>query len=212
MSEKITSTQNSKIKEIIKLRKTNKRKKEDLAVIEGEKEISLALEAGIEIENLYLEESKKQNLLKVEKEKIIYTDKKVFEKISMRDNPDGCLALARPKYLELDKIKLSKNPLVIVLEAVEKPGNLGAILRTADASAVDAVIITDSRTDIYNPNVIRASLGTIFTNQVVVCETRDCQNWLQKNKIKSFAMTPDAKEVYTKVDYFPISNCSGNRA
>jgi len=199
----IKSTQNPKIKEIIKLRKANKRKKEDLIVIEGQKEISLALEAGIEIENLYLSEelAKEKKLLKIDKEKIVYTDKKVFEKISMRDNPDGFLVLAKPKYLNLENTKLSKNPLVVILESVEKPGNLGAILRTADASAVDAVIITDSRTDIYNPNVIRASLGNVFTNQVVACNIDECLAWLKMNKIKSLATTPDAKKIYTEVDY-----------
>jgi len=201
--ETITSTQNPKIKEIIKLRKANKRKKEDLIVIEGQKEVSLALEAGIVIDNLYFSEelAKDKKLAGIDKEKIINVEKNVFEKISLRDNPDGFLVLARAKYLELEKIKLSKNPLVVILESVEKPGNLGAILRTADATQVDAVIITDSRTDIYNPNVIRASLGTVFTNNIVICDTEECLAWLKKNKIKSLATTPDAKKIYTDIDY-----------
>ncbi len=202
--EKITSLQNPKIKQIIKLKKARERKKNNLIIIEGRHEINMALTGGVNIVELYKckdfpsDENFKVN---VEERKIIKVSKEVFNKISMRDNPDGFLALAKRQELELDKIKLSKNPLIVILESVEKPGNLGAVIRTADAAGVDAIILCDSKTDIYNPNVIRASLGAVFTKQVVECATAEAQAWLRKNNIKSLATTPDTNQLYTEADY-----------
>ncbi len=202
--EIITSPQNHQIKNIIKLRKASERGRRGLIIIEGHRELSLALAGGVKIENLfYCQElaAGKNVPVGVKKEGIIGVFAEVFKKISYRENPDGFLALAKSKYLKLEDIKLSKNPLLVILEAVEKPGNLGAILRSADAAGVDAVIITDSKTDIYNPNAIRVSQGTVFTNQVVVCEISEAIKWLKEKKIKNFATTPAAKKVYTTVDF-----------
>ena len=203
MKEVITSAQNPKIKEIIRLRKPRERRKENLIIIEGRQEIELARQAGLEIVELFYcqDFAGSKKIAGLSEEIITPVVPAVFEKISYRENPDGFLALARPKYLELEKIKLSKNPLVIILESLEKPGNLGAILRSADAAGADAVIVANPKTDIYNPNVIRASLGTVFTNQVAVASTEEARNWLAKNKIKSLAATPEAKKIYTEADY-----------
>ncbi|MDD5032034.1 MAG: RNA methyltransferase [Patescibacteria group bacterium] len=201
--ETITSSQNAKIKEIIKLRKPRERKKQDLIIIEGRQEIEMAHQAGLEIVELFYcqDFAGGEKIAGLPEEKITPVVSDIFQKISYRENPDGFLALAKPKYLELDKIKLNKNPLIIILESLEKPGNLGAILRSADAAGVDAVIVADQKTDIYNPNVIRASLGAIFTNQVALAGAEEIKKWLAKNKIKSLAATPEAKKLYTEVNY-----------
>ena len=203
MKEVITSAQNPKIKEIIRLRKPRERRKENLIIIEGRQEIELARQAGLEIVELFYcqDFAGSKKIAGLSEEIITPVVPAVFEKISYRENPDGFLVLARLKYLELGKIKLSQKPLIIILESLEKPGNLGAILRSADAAGVDAVIVADPKTDIYNPNVMRASLGTVFTNQVAAASTEEARNWLAKNKIKSLAATPEAKKIYTEADY-----------
>lgn len=199
----ITSFGNPKIKEVVKLKKAGQRREHDLILIEGRREITLAMGSGIKIEELFCcEELLKGDKLKnIEQEKIISVTEEVFKKISYREHPDGLLALAEPAFKKLVDIKLPTNPLIIILEAVEKPGNLGAILRTADAAGVDAIIINDLKTDIYNPNVIRASQGTVFTGKVVISKTEETIKWLKKNKIKSLATTPAAEKNYSEADY-----------
>lgn len=198
--ETITSAQNPRIKNVVKLQeKASERRAQDLVVIEGRREIGLAMDAGIEIRNLFvcnelLKEPLEEAVPGIE---ITEVSKEVFSKIAYREGSDGLIALARPKKLTLQEIKLSSNPLLIVLEAVEKPGNLGAILRTADAAHADAVIICDPKTDIWNPNVIRASIGTVFTNQVVTAGSDEVWAWLKKNRITPFAAALTAKKSYT---------------
>jgi TrmH family RNA methyltransferase len=126
--------------------------------------------------------------------------KEVFDKMAYRENSDGCLAVAEIKNSVLSEIKLSDSPFIIVLEGIEKPGNLGAILRTADAAQVDAVIICDPKTDIYNPNVIRSSVGCVFTNQVVACTSEEALEYLTKNGISSYAAALTASDYYQKTD------------
>ncbi len=202
MPLKIDSQQNEKIKNIVKLREAGReRKKQGLFVVEGAREINLAMAGGVEIENFYFCPDYSKNKPELAEEKIIEVSKNVFQKISWRENPDGLLAVAKIKKLALGNIKLSAKPLIIILEAVEKPGNLGAILRTADAAGADAVIINDSGTDIYNPNVIRASQGTAFTVPTVVSSIADTKEFCKKNKIKIFAAAPGAELEYTEADY-----------
>jgi len=197
----ITSIQNPHIKNVVKLRKASERKKQNLIIIEGQKELRLAQMAGLQFTTLYYSsELAGQNNL----ESIAVCEevsKKVFLKISYRENPDGFLALAKPRHLSLERVKLSASPLIIVLENVEKPGNLGAVLRTGDAVRADAVIVCAPRTDIYNPNVIRASLGTVFTSQVLAGSSREIISWLKQKGIKIYASTPGGASAYTKADY-----------
>jgi len=202
MENIIVSPQNEKIKKIIKLQKAHERKKQNIIIIEGEREIKMAHDCGLEIIEYYycpeiMPGAKKPLWLLAE---TIIVSPIIFKKICYKENPDGFLALARPKYLELNEVKLSKNPIIIILEAVEKPGNLGAILRTAHAAGVDAVIINDPQTDIYNPNVIRASMGHIFSKQTIVASIADTIKWLRLNKINSIATTITAKDYYHKTD------------
>jgi TrmH family RNA methyltransferase len=121
--------------------------------------------------------------------------------MAYRDNVDGVVALVVPKSLRLADVKLPANPLVIVLEAVEKPGNLGAILRTADAAKADAVIVCDPQTDLYNPNTIRSSLGSLFTNQVVAAPSAEVLAWLKSYGITSYAAALTGKEFYHHQDF-----------
>lgn len=202
MTIKIESLENPKIKNIVKLRESSQERKEQgLFIIEGHREIGLAQKGGVEIENLIYCADYIKRELAIDEEKIIEVTKKVFNKISYRENPDGFLAIAKIKKQNLENIKLSANPLIVILEAVEKPGNLGAILRTADAAGVDAVIINDPKTDIYNPNVIRASQGTVFTVATVLSSVGETIKFCEKNKINILAATPEAKKEYTEVDY-----------
>lgn len=205
MNEKIISLQNPKIKNLIHLQKAKNRRSENVIIIEGEREIFLALSAGIVIENLFycseLAKNEYKILDKVNPDLTVEITKEIFDKISYREHPDGYFVLAKPKYLDLAEIKIKPKPFIIVLESVEKPGNLGAILRTADAAGADAVIVCDPQTDIYNPNVIRASQGTVFTKQVVVCSTAEAIDWLAEKKISSYAATPDTDKLYTDSNF-----------
>lgn len=202
--EIITSPQNPKIKELLKLRKASKRKEDDLIIIEGHHELIMALEAGTEIRSLFLNQdfAKNKNIPEaVKNEKIYELPKELFKKVAYRENPDGFLALAKQPKINLSDIQVRKNALVIVLETVEKPGNLGAILRSADAAGVDAVLICDPQTDVFNPNAIRASLGAVFTNKVVTCRNEEAKNWLEKNKIKIYAATAHTDFKYTDINF-----------
>lgn len=200
MKEVITSVSNSIIKNIVKLSgKSSERKSQNLIVIEGAREINLAKENGFEIEILFVcSEIIKQNFF--EFNSVVEVSKNVFKKIAYRENSDGLIALAKPKFLKLSELRFSANPFIIILESVEKPGNLGAILRTADAAGADAVIICDAKTDLYNPNVIRSSIGCVFTNQIVVSFSDAVLQFLREKKIKIFAAALSAKKNYTEVD------------
>ena len=203
----ITSLQNPAIKNIVKLSKSKERKEQQLFVIEGARELSLALQSGYKVDAVYVcremfEKTKYPDVLNSVDEKSIFDiSPAVFEKIAYRENSDGVVALAKPKSHTLNGLKLSPNPFVIILESVEKPGNLGAILRTADAAAVDAVIVCDPQTDLYNPNVVRSGVGGIFTVQTAVCTSAEAVKWLAEQGIVSYAAELQAFEFYQNIDF-----------
>lgn len=218
MIDKITSTQNPKIKNIIKLQqKSSERKKQNLIVIEGLREISLAVKSGMELKTLFfcpeiISYSELEESFGAHRD-YFELSSEVYNKLAYRGSTEGIIALAEPNYLSLGDVKLRENPLVIVLESVEKPGNLGAILRTADAAKVDAVIISDPLTDIYNPNVIRSSVGCVFTNQIVSCVSDEAISWLQEKSIKSYAAALTATKDYHNFDYTgPVAIVMGTEA
>ncbi|HEX8037923.1 MAG TPA: RNA methyltransferase, partial [Chryseosolibacter sp.] len=202
---KITSAQNPKIKSLLALEKPRERRKQGLFIVEGKKEIRLALDAGYKIGNLFFcDELIPHDELKglsAPDVLLIPVSKDVFDKVAVRENSGGVLAVAEQKTHRLDAVKLGSNPLVLVLESVEKPGNLGAILRTADAAALDAVVICDPATDFYNPNVIRSSVGCIFTNQVASATSAETLSWLKKNNIVPYSTSLKASRAYHTVDY-----------
>lgn len=204
----ITSRNNPQIKNVVKLRKSSERREQNLIIIEGEREIIRAVKSGFVLEtvfvcpdianNKFLETLSSSHSGKFELEEVTT---EVFEKMAYREGSDGLLALTIPKSTKLSDIQLKENPLVIVLEAVEKPGNLGAALRTADAAAVDAVIICDPKTDIFNPNTIRSSIGCVFTSQVATCTSEEAIAWLKDKGITSFATSLEASDHYLKSDF-----------
>lgn len=202
----ISSLSNPKIKALVKLEKAGHRAEMGLFTVEGKKEIMLCAEAGYELTELYYcpeivkDNSLVQNPL-FNNAQLIEITLPVFEKIAYRESRDGYFAVAKTSYKKLDELNLSNIPLIIILEAVEKPGNLGAILRSADACSVDAVIVCDKKTDIFNPNAIRSSLGCVFTNQLVCCSNEECLSWIKSKGIHTYAAALTANEFYHKQDF-----------
>lgn len=203
----ISSLQNPSVKNIVKLTKARERRLQNLFIVEGARELSLALAGDYFIEEVYVcrelfNDTRYPDVLdSIDDDRIIDITSQVFQKVSYRTSSDGLIALARPKPHTLADIRLSDNPFVIILESVEKPGNLGAILRTADAAAVDAVIVCDPQTDIYNPNVVRSSVGGLFTVQTAVCSSKEAMDWLDQHSIVSYAAELEAAEWYQNVDF-----------
>ena len=200
----ITSIQNSKIKHIALLQqKSAERRKSGLFIVEGQRELGHCLAAGYEIDSLYVLDSQYDSLFTGDaaqamvdadgnvslgdiynKVKVNTVTPQVYEKVAYRGSTEGILAVVKTKQHTLAGLKMSDTPLVIVLERVEKPGNLGAILRTADAAGVDAVLVCDPLTDLYNPNLIRSAIGAIFTVPVATCTSEECIAYLKDNGIK----------------------------
>ena len=197
----IVSLQNPRVKHVVKLREDKRqRQREGLILVEGWDEISLALTSGLEAHTIFTAPELVSRQINGISSEVQTVNRVVFEKMSYRDNPDGWLALFPTPQTSLEKLKLSIAPLVIVAESVEKPGNLGAILRTADAANVDALLVCDPRVDLYNPNVIRASRGTIFSVTCIETSNQNALDYLRKNKMKILAATPQADTLYTDVD------------
>ena len=132
--------------------------------------------------------------------RILQTTDKVFHKISYRDRPDGSVAIAIQQRRNLNELPLKPNPFLVVAEAIEKPGNLGTILRSSDAVGVDGFIVCDRCTDIYNPNVVRASVGTLFTVPVAEASSAETIAWLKSRGIAILAATPSAEREFTAID------------
>jgi TrmH family RNA methyltransferase len=197
----ITSLQNPRIKHIVKLREDKRQRQRDqLMLVEGFDELTLALGSGLQPDALLTAPELASRSIDMANAETITVTRAVFEKISYRDNPDGWLGIFPIPTRRLEDIQLSSSPLVIVAESVEKPGNLGAILRTADAAHVDALLVCDPRVDLWNPNVIRASRGAVFTVPTVEVESANALTWLRSNKMRVLAATPSATQMYTAVN------------
>ena len=197
----ITSLQNPRVKQIVKLRDDKKqRQREGLMLVEGYDEISLALEAGHTPLTVLRAPELIHRQLREAGGEALTVSTLVFEKMSQRENPDGWLAVFSIPRLSLEDLQLGAVPLIILAEAIEKPGNLGAILRTADAARVDAVLVCDPRVDAYSPNVVRASRGTVFTVPVVETKSTQALVFLQQRGINILAATPSATVEYTHMD------------
>ncbi len=207
MNKEIKSIQNSYIKELFQLKeKSRDRKKSGLFLIEGEREIYLAFKGNYEIETiLYLPELFSEAKLEAIAAKhldLIQISHDVYQKLAHRSTTEGILAVAKSKSHELADIHFKhKNPLILVAEAPEKPGNIGALLRTADAANADAVIIANPKTDLYNPNIIRSSVGCVFTNQIATGTTNNIITFLKENNINIFCAELQASVEYHTQDY-----------
>ena len=174
----ITSTQNPRIKHLLQLQqKSSLRKEEGLFVVEGRREVEHCLEAGFKIRTAFVCEEigdadPPHSSLKVGE--IERVSPNVYERIAYRGGTEGIVAVVEARQTSLSDLQLSASPLIVVLESVEKPGNLGAVLRSADAAGADAVVVCDPLTDLYNPNLIRSSIGALFTVPCVACSTEEC--------------------------------------
>lgn len=201
----LSSPGNPKIKQLISLEKARERRKQNQFVIEGLREILLAKAAGYQFISIFYcpDIADESELLNkgFDHQSLVPVTQGVFEKIAYRESTGGVVAVARQRPNRLNDIKLGAKPLIIVLESIEKPGNLGAVLRTADAAGVDAVISCDGETDFYNPNTVRSSLGGVFTNQIACASSEETIVWLKKNDIKIFCTYLEASVPYTKVDF-----------
>ena len=185
--------------------KAKARKQSGTFLIEGLREIELAIQGGYELETiLFLPEliSEKQ-ISKFTNHQIptIEINKEVYQKLAYRDTTEGILAVAKTKSTQLIDLKLSDNPLILIAEAPEKPGNIGALLRTADAANLDAVIIANPTSDLYNPNIVRSSVGGLFTNQIATGTTTEIIDFLKSKKIRFYCATLQNATPYHKQDY-----------
>ncbi|MEI6435139.1 MAG: RNA methyltransferase [Bacteroidota bacterium] len=209
MFQIITSFQNPLIKNVmLLLEKPKARKEQNRMVIEGSREISLALSGGFQVSDLFFcREIVSPHDLESIEEKLPESARKtevspgVFNRLAYREGSGGVIALAEPRRLNLGDLVLKAVPLILVLETVEKPGNLGALLRTADAAGLDAVIICDPQTDIYNPNAIRSSIGCLFTMPVVTTSSEEAIGWMRKSGIKMFGTALSANQLYHESDF-----------
>jgi len=197
----ITSLQNAHIKYIVKLRDDKRQRQRDgLMLVEGWDEINLALASGYKAQTLLTAPELSSRQIDNTQVETIIVNRAVFEKISYRENPDGWLGIFPTPKVSLDDLKLDGSPLLIVAESIEKPGNLGAILRTADAAGVDALLVCDPRVDLYNPNVVRASRGACFAVPSLEVSNEAALDYLRKHGIKVVAATPQAEAEYTHQD------------
>jgi len=177
MPDLLTSGQNPKIKDLLQLEtKSRERKARGLFVVEGRREYERAVAAGWTTETLFVRDGEPEAV-----QADFLVSAALYEKIACRGGTEGIVAVMRMQERTLDEIPLSRSPLVLVLESVEKPGNLGAVLRTADAAGVDAVLLCDPLTDLYNPNLIRASLGAVFSVPIVACTSQEAHAWLTRH-------------------------------
>ncbi len=196
------------MKEVVKLRQRSHRDAQDLFIVEGYRELRRALDNSRRPATLFVCEAlflgKNEPALIEQCRKvgadIVPCTAPVFEKIAYRERPEGLLALLPQVHLVLADLKLPKQPLLIVAEAIEKPGNLGTILRSADAAGAAAVIVCDQCTDIHNPNVVRSSTGTLFSLPIVETSSTEALAWLRLNKIQILAASPHAAKDYTDMD------------
>ena len=205
--KQITSTQNRYIKELLKLQeKSRERKKQRLFLVEGKRELSLAIQSNYTIKTILI-------VLKIcpindiktiikNKTTLIEISKEVYQKLAYRESTEGVIAVVESKDFLLSNIKfLHKNPLILIAESIEKPGNIGALLRTADAGNIDAVFIANPKTDMYNPNLIRSSVGCLFSNQIATGTSEEIIDFLQKNNINIYSTTLQNSNEYTQEDY-----------
>jgi TrmH family RNA methyltransferase len=204
----ISSAQNGRVKAVVKLRNRRERDKQGLYIVEGYRALSRGLNYGIKLKELYfcpkyfLGENEKDliNRHRQNGAQIVEVTDSVFDKMAYRDRPEGLLGIAPQFHLGLDDLELSENPFLLIGEAIEKPGNLGTMLRSADATGTEALIVCDRCTDIFNPNVVRASTGCLFSVPTFEAGSDEVIGWLKEKGIKILAATPHTDNMYTDVD------------
>jgi len=205
----ITSVQNARVKRLVTLQqKSSERRKSELFIVEGQRELGHCVEAGFEVDSVFwcpavcpsLEIVNSSPAVSHLQPPVFEVTPEVYEKIAYRGGTEGVIAVVRSRKLGLDDLQLSEHPLLVVLERVEKPGNLGAVLRSADAAAADAVIVCDPLTDLYNPNLIRSSIGAIFSVPCVACSSEQCIDFLKAHGIRILTAQLQDSHLYYDTD------------
>lgn len=197
----ISSIQNPKIKLLTALqRKSAERRSRGVFVVEGQRELQHCVEAGFEVESLFVCKELFTGDFDVKNAAVYTVSPKVYEHIAYRGSTEGVVAVVKCRERSLDDLQLGETPLIIVVESVEKPGNLGAVLRSADAAKADAVIVCDPLTDLYNPNLIRASIGAVFTVPVVACDSSACIDFLKSKNIQILTAQLQDSSLYYETD------------
>lgn len=204
----IRSAANPRVKAWLRLRDRRERERTGLTLVDGTREVGRALAAGAVVEELLVgptahasEEGRRVlELAAAARVPSITVSAAVEARLAFGDRVDGVVAVLRVPSLALDRIVLPADPLVVVVEGIEKPGNLGAVLRSADGAAADAVIVADARTDPYNPNAIRASLGTIFSVPLAVGPSATVRDWCRDHHLEVVAARVDASSVYSDAE------------
>lgn len=203
----ITSPSNPRIKQLVGLRRRRAREASGSTLVEGTEELALALEAGVRPqvvlhcpELMHAAGPPVVERARSAGAEVVQLSRAAFEKAAYREGPDGVLALVPAPGTGLDDVELGADPLVLVCEGVEKPGNLGAMLRTADAAGVDLVVAADPVTDWGNPNVVRASKGTVFSVPVATATAEQTWPWLRRHGVRVVATTPDTDTLHTAAD------------
>jgi RNA methyltransferase, TrmH family len=217
----IASAANPRIKAAVRLRERRERERTGRTIVDGAREILRALDARVPVDAAFVCEPLVRSAdahaalsrLRDAGSVLLTTSPVVFDKLAFGDRVDGILAIVEVPPTALDRLRLPADPLVVVIEGVEKPGNLGAILRTADGAGVDALLVASPRTDVFNPNTIRASLGTVFTVPLAVAPTDAVMAFLQQVPTRIVAARVDADVLYTDVDLRgPVAVAAGNEA
>jgi RNA methyltransferase, TrmH family len=208
MTKKIDSVDNPTLKALLKLKELKGRKQAGRFLIEGSRETLRALQGGEQVGQLLfcpdLLGDEGQQVLELAREReieLLELSQRAFLKLSVRQNPDGVMGIATIREKSLADIQLKEHALILVIDGLEKPGNVGALLRTADAVNVDAVIVTGFGTDLYNPNVIRASMGSLFSRPVLSLESPEVIAFLQAKKFNIVAATPGPSKSYWAEDF-----------
>ena len=203
--KQITSIQNPYIKTLVQLQeKAKARKQSGTFLMEGKREIAIAIKGGYEIETLlfYPEICSENDARQLsDNAELVEINKEVYQKLAYRDTTEGILAVAKTKSMQLSDLNLSDNPLILIAEAPEKPGNIGALLRTADAANLDAVIVANPKSDLYSPNIVRSSVGCLFTNQIATGTTTEIIAFLKEKKINFYCATLQNSTSYHTQDY-----------
>lgn len=207
VNDLISSVQNPKVKALLALQqKSAERRKTGLFVVEGLRELLHCMDAGMEIDTVFycreiLQEAKAQALASLKVARGVFeVTAEVYAKMAYRGGTEGVMAEVRAQRRNLEDLRLGEKPLIVVLESVEKPGNLGAILRSADAAGADAVVVCDPLTDLYNPNLIRSSIGAVFTVPCVACGTEECIAFLKERDIRILTAQLQDSHLYYDAD------------
>lgn len=199
MSELITSPSNPKVKRLLALQqKSSERRERGLFVVEGRRELQHCLDAGFEIDSIFVCPDLCSDVFT--QGKVFEVNRPVYERMAMREGTEGVIAEVRTPERRLEDLALPENPLVVVLERVEKPGNLGAVLRSADAAGADAVLVCDPLTDLWNPNLIRASVGAVFTVPCVACSSAGAIAFLKGRGIRILTAQLQDSSLYYDCD------------